>query len=831
MKKLCVLFIIKAFLLLLFFYVPFSVLAINITERDIVLDESNNQYRIKIIRSSNTELTVKFSLNNIDFLPDVAFSGKYYANIEGFIQNHEAGKPSIPNKIISLELPVAKKCEVHLIDSSFIYFDYELTPSRPLSLEAVQLEDIPNIVPYSGYMQHGVFNFTDYQTYRFLHTHYFSCCPVNFDYQNKKIRVCNSFTAKIKYNESDIDNIFSSRNKTFQLSTKNHLGISENQDFGINVEPQDITEDYLILSLAYLDSVDVKRFAEWKKTQGFRTHIEYRNHWTTEEIDNVVKSYYFNPDLNLNYLLILSTHDNIPGVKDGFLWSNYSPGNIPSYTDINYACMDGPRDITADIYYGRVGVYTNGMIKTAVDKWIKYQKDPVMDASFYKNAFVSGYFEPSRSNVQSERDDIFRTNEIIKKYLNIQNIDVKRLYATKPELSPKYYFHYKKSPTSTFRSVLMGNDTIRYDDMIEMPKEIQRPVFTWNNDSLAIVNTFNEGCFLGSYFSHGQWFGWHSLKFRSDRPILNMLSNGEKQPLLLCVTCSNGDFYTHYSFAYEMSRRKNGCMGVIASSAPSFWEPNRYLFEGMINFIFDKPGLLSNLSAPKNNFSYNLCQLGEILQQGKRNIRSNSYSLAEILSYHVFGDPSSQFFTSVPTEFTCPSLKYDGIKLKVKPNFGETPVYISFYDHGSGKINRYLSFLEECSFIPESDSITTICLMGRNKKPYIIEFNPKTYVLDANVNPDVSIIRSVVFNPSDASLTATLNLNCSDEIKNEICDNGYTVYFSRLGEPLRQIMLENHDTHTAKAIISNPKTGIYVVYVENKSGKLLDSYKIQIVVD
>ena len=101
-----------------------------------------------------------------------------------------------------------------------------------------------------------------------------------------------------------------------------------------------------------------------------------------------------------------------------------------------------------------------------------------------------------------------------------------------------------------------------------------------------------------------------------------------------------------------MSRRKNGCMGVIASSAPSFWEPNRYLFEGMINFIFDKPGLLSNLSAPKNNFSYNLCQLGEILQQGKRNIRSNSYSLAEILSYHVFGDPSSQFFMSVPTEFT-----------------------------------------------------------------------------------------------------------------------------------------------------------------------------------
>lgn len=76
MKKLCVLSIIKAFLLLLFFYFPLSVLAINITERDIVLDESNNQYRIKIIRSSNTELTVKFSLNNIDFLPDVAFSGK-----------------------------------------------------------------------------------------------------------------------------------------------------------------------------------------------------------------------------------------------------------------------------------------------------------------------------------------------------------------------------------------------------------------------------------------------------------------------------------------------------------------------------------------------------------------------------------------------------------------------------------------------------------------------------------------------------------------------------------------------------------------------------------
>lgn len=814
----------KALLFMLSMIFPVSIFALNLVESNAVLNEKTKDYSISVLRSSSEELTVQFTLDNVDFRPDMELSGRYYAEIGGFIQNHNAGHPSLPVRTISFELPIAQNCDVQVIDSLFQYYDYELTPSRPLRTTNDTSSDVPAITAYAGFLNHGVFNIEGYQTYRYIHTHYFSVCPVNYDYQHKKVRVCKSFTAKIRYNESDIDNTFSIKNHSFRTSTayrKQIVGESE-----LVPELKDVTEDYLILSMAWIDSVDIKRFAEWKRTQGFRTHIEYRNRWTCSEVDEVVKSYYNNPDLNLNYLLILSTHDNIPGCYDYRLGSNYVPSR-PSYTDLPYACMDGSNDYTADIFYGRVGVYTKDMIKTVVDKWIKYQKDPVMDESFYKNAFVSGYFESESSKKpEYEKDNFMKVNENIKKYLNFQGIDVKRLYSAKPEVNPKYYYAYSNS-----RNLLMGNDTIRYSDMIELPKEIQRPNFSWTNDSIAIVNAFNDGCFLGSYSSHGNWFGWACMKFRSDKPILNLLNNGDKQPLLLCVTCSNGDFLTYYAFAYEMSRRKHGCMGVIASSAPSYIEPNAYFFEGMVNYIFDKPGLLSDVNAEKNRPGFNICQLGEILKQGIDRMPKGRYSLKNTLAYHVFGDPSSQFFTDVPTEFISPNITYDGSSIKVKLNFEETPAFVSFYDHGSGKIERYLYYLDKASFIPESDSITTICIMGKNKKPYLMEFDPKNYVLDANINPDIRIIRSATFDQATSTIKVKLNLNCSTDLLNEICDNGLTMSVHKFGEMASKYIPIDHNTHTAEVQLYNPTSGIYVISANNKSGKLLDSYKLQITID
>lgn len=820
----------KALLIMLSMFFPVSLFALDLVGSNAVLNEKTKDYSISVIRSSAEELTVQFTLDNVDFRLDKEISGRYYAEIGGFIQNHNAGLPSLPVRTISFELPISQNSEVQIIDSLFQYYDYELTPSRPHRTSNDTSVDVPAITAYTGYLNHGVFNIEGYQTYRYIHTHYFSVCPVNYDFQQKKVRVCKSFTAKIRYNASDIDNTFSIKNHSFRTTTGYNTNITE--DFAPALQQDDISEDYLILSMTQIDSIDIKRFAEWKRTQGYRTHIEYRDHWTCDEVNNVVKSYYNNPDLNLNYLLILGTQDEIPGVV--MPKSIMIPDSTKTFYDLPYACMDGPNDMIADIFYGRVGVYTKDMVKTVVDKWIKYQKDPVMDESFYKNAFVSGMFEPQNmSGKIYEYTDIIRENELLKLVLNKIGKNATRIYTINKDginlsnsVSPTHFGLWK-------RYIMVGNDTIYYPELLELPNDLKKPNYLWDGNEDKIVNAINDGCFLGTYYGHGNAYGWPSLGYTIYNNSMNRQTNGPKQPLILSVACSTGDLKMRSSFAYELSRRENGCIGIIAGSNTTFQPYNTYFYEGMIDFIFVNPGLQSD-TIPMTKHPYNIVQLGGILKSGiSRMLEFGTLSdLKEtIYAYHVFGDPSSQFFTDVPTEFLSPNITYDGSSIKVNLIYEETPAFVSFYDHGSGKIERYFTQLDNASFIPESDSITTVCIMGKNKKPYLMEFNPKNYVLDANINTDIKIIRSATFNQATSTIKVKLNLNCSPEISNEICDNGLTMSVHKLGEMVMTFMPIDHNTHTAEVQLYNPATGIYVINAKNKSGKLLDSYKLQINVD
>lgn len=111
-----------------------------------------------------------------------------------------------------------------------------------------------------------------------------------------------------------------------------------------------------------------------------------------------------------------------------------------------------------------------------------------------------------------------------------------------------------------------------------------------------------------------------------------------------------------------------------------------------------------------------------------------------------------------------------------------------------------------------------------------MEFDPKNYVLDANINPDIKIIRSATFDQATSTIKVKLNLNCSSELSNEICDN-LTLTLHKLGEIVRKYIPIDHNTHTGEVQLYNPTSGIYVISANNKSGKLLDSYKLQITID
>lgn len=53
----------------------------------------------------------------------------------------------------------------------------------------------------------------------------------------------------------------------------------------------------------------------------------------------------------------------------------------------------------------------------------------------------------------------------------------------------------------------------------------------------------------------------------------------------------------------------------------------------------------------------------------------------------------------------------------------------------------------------------------------------------------------------------------------------------KFGEMASKYIPIDHNTHTAEVQLYNPTSGIYVISANNKSGKLLDSYKLQITID
>jgi len=165
---------------------------------DTIIKEINHDYTLIINRVSSNEFFINFKLNNIKFAKYDTQANTYIPKIENFAQSNIAELPSLPQKTISLEIPCKNKCDIQITDSSFSYYNYKLSgavPPSPMSTEALNESIIKH---YNGYLDKSLFSYSDIQTYRFNHYHYFNISPLNYDYNNERVKVCTEFKAIIK---------------------------------------------------------------------------------------------------------------------------------------------------------------------------------------------------------------------------------------------------------------------------------------------------------------------------------------------------------------------------------------------------------------------------------------------------------------------------------------------------------------------------------------------------------------------------------------------------------------------------------------------------------
>lgn len=202
------------------------------------------------------------------------------------------------------------------------------------------------------------------------------------------------------------------------------------------------------------------------------------------------------------------------------------------------------------------------------------------------------------------------------------------------------------------------------------------------------------------------------------------------------------------------------------------------------------------------------------------NFTDDDYLKYSIYGLHIYGDASSQFFSETPITFNSPNIssKADGVHVKL--DLMDYPAIISFQDNASGHIEKYLSNISDCCFSYKSDSTVTVCIMGKNKIPYITtvdKFAPPVIITKP------AVIEQVIYDKSKSDFIVSLNLECTDE---DYCKN-LLVTVSPIDEIISTIGEIDHATHTATIHYPNINPGIYVITVKDYN-TLLGQYKLQV---
>lgn len=619
---------------------------------------------------------------------DNLYTGTVFWKIDGFGLNESAGEPSTLLRNDLLNIPSGCSARIEVVDSAYQDFSYELTPAHPALLnsndEVYSKQNVPAITPYSGFFPSSVASLGATLSYRGQKLCQASVAPIQYDYNNKKVRAYTSITYKVTF-EPQVNRIAAAEAKSEYISPDDNLlnnitigGTKNNaQRAGaFTVGTLDV-KDYLIITCdKYLATIN--DFIKWKRLMGFNVHVLSREEWTCESVKEAVMNQY-NSLPALYYLLIIGDHDDIPAQQSNLIY-----GHV---TDFYYGCMDD--DLIPEIYRGRISVSSPEEARVVIDKVIGYEKNPPTNSSFYENGLNCAYFQDDEGGgSDGKKPDGYadrrfaQTAEDVRNYVMSQGKNVQRVYYAGSGRTPLYW----------------NNGIYSNGEMI--PEELKRPGFLWNGSSTDITNAINKGVFYVLHRDHGSVSGWGTPAYY--RWHISSLSNGNLLPVVFSINCQTGMFNSN-CFA-EMFLRKvgGGCVAIYAATQTSYSGQNDVLTTGMFDAIWPVPGLCIKIpsggnSDPLTSTPTPTYALGQILGQGLIRMME-TYAGADVDRlkevkytheiFHCFGDPSMKIYTECPTAFDNVSISRTSSNMTVKVN-DDGPARITFYDPETGDVELY----------------------------------------------------------------------------------------------------------------------------------------------
>ncbi len=618
------------------------------TAIDAPTDVTENEIIPKLkVSSTQNSTTLSYTFTG-GYIADVIGMDKNvyeYIHVKGFGKMSEVGKPALPAHSDMVATLGTKNPTIKIVDVEYIEYDnFNIHPTLapPVDLEGGDnVEFVKDEKTYSTneFFPKRIVKLKEALEYR---GNYFSSVrvvPVQYNPVTKKIRVYSKITYIVSYDGGKAPK----RNSDLELMED--VIINEDVLDTDNTESSYDSKDPNYLILARTDFAEAaETLAQWKSQLGYRTEIILGSSWTYEKVKEAVHTRYNSYSIPPSYLTIIGDHEQVPG--------KVRPSNYGLYSsDLDYVCTGGEDDYFPDMAKGRISGRTPEQALMIINKGINYEKNPISDESFYKNALNCAEFQDKvNPNNSSEKPDGYaarrfcHTSEEVRDYVKSQGYEVTRVYKTRKANNPTNF------------------NNGWYSDGQKIPDELLRSNgFNWDGNATDIIREINEGKFYVLHRDHGYTQGWGSPGFNVSN--VKKLTNGDKLPIVFSMNCQTGGFYDE-CFAEAFVRQENGgAVGVIGASQVSYSGYNDGLTVGMFDAIWSSPGIKPNFgSAQKNSpqlpgHQENIRSMGDVLNQGLIRMRETfngspqSYKYTHRL-FHYFGDPALKMWVRNPQEIT-----------------------------------------------------------------------------------------------------------------------------------------------------------------------------------
>lgn len=696
------------------------------------------------IEDTEDGIKVTYELKGVSLQKDPLFKGAYFVRIDGFGTNSIPSEPETLFRWDSFVIPSGADVKVIVTDSAYIDVPLELAPARPplvASDTSSGYGKIKAIGSYDGFFPRSIVSDIKHLNYNGIPLLDVCFNPVQYDANHKKLRIYTKITYELKYgilSKKEVDANTITYDSFIQNTTLNGAFVKHpgRKNYRINSHSgYNYNSNFVIISVPKYSEA-VNRFAEWKKIMGYQVTVLMDNSWTVAKVKQQIPSIIAQD----KYIVIIGDHQDVPAeyvdVSNDYVDCHF-------YSDYHYAIEGfGDTEIPTS-YLGRISVSTVSEANSVINKIIKYEKNPVADASFYNTMLTCAYYQDGEDKDTAnntipadgyEDRRFVLTTERIRDYLLNKEKTVNRIYLKTIGCTPTYW-----------------NNT-KFADGSLMPASLTNGSFTWGGSQSDVVNQINNGTFCVMYNGHGISAGWSNGGQMFCFLTNTSLSNGTKLPIVLSFSCNTGQFAdVGVCFAERFLRANNGgCVGMVAATTKSYSGYNDALAEGFFDTLWPSPGLIPTFpNKTTSNYPYNYSpetRVGKVLVQAMRKAHQTWHrEFYDYMFYEYFGDPSMWLFTEQPTSFENVTITRTSDLVRVNMPYVQGSL-LSFYDKSTGEVVSYFDYNDPINgaYVTGNADSIIVCISGPNKIPLIDDPTQNYYIQNETVTGPRTIQSEII---------------------------------------------------------------------------------------